>query len=127
MSTIIELLETTADEYDTMVFQLFHEWAAQQAAKPNELQNIMANPAIAKWFRSDLSQLEEDFKDEIKQFQTEATITKLHLRRVYGICINRIFDLHPKPLLKEAKKVPLPCELILKYPVGAILNPLQAN
>lgn len=126
MKAIHEILGIDTAKYEDMVFAIFLVWAQGYAVKPNDIQNIIANAAIARWFRSELSQLEEDFKEEIKGFESNHTITALHLKTLYHRSIVRIYILQPKPLITQARKVPLGCTKIMKHGLE-LLTPIQLN
>lgn len=126
MKSIHELLEISEARYEEMVLEIFLKWAQGYTAKANDWQNIIANAAIAKWFRKELSELEKDFVSDVTKLASQKVMTAISYKQVYHFNTLRIYALFPKPLIEEAKAKPLQATKQIK--TGLVLtDPLQLN
>lgn len=106
MKAIHEYLGITQQQHEDQILQMYLSWAESQIVKGTDWQNIIANKGIAKWFTSEVRELEKDFIEEVESYDHSRTVTKLDYQKMYHDCLLRILDLYPKPKLEAAKKVP---------------------
>ncbi|GGB82686.1 hypothetical protein GCM10007424_23400 [Flavobacterium suaedae] len=124
MKAIYEILGLTPQRYEELVTDLFVNWAGKHCIRPTDYQHILANPAISKWFRSELSFIEEDLKEDISDYGSEK-ISPYKGEKIYAVGTERILNHYPKSLLEAAQ--PLKRGVTLTIQRGIPISYLKLN
>jgi hypothetical protein len=104
-TTINQKLQMTASEYDDMVFKSYLRWCESVSLNAQELQKILANSSISRWYMTEYTKLEVEFMQLTGSFEICETITKCDFKTCYKNCTIQMFNIRPMPLLQEAKKM----------------------
>lgn len=103
MKSILKILKVTDEAYEAMLFDTYISWCMDWVSNyENELQKLVASPAINKWFRMELAKLEKSFVEETLPYAD--IITRDVAREQYADFTEPIFRRFPKPLIEQAKK-----------------------
>lgn len=100
---ILKILQVTEEAYEAMFFDTYISWCMDFVTNyENELQKLVASPAINKWFRTEMDKLEKPFIEETLPYL--GVITKEVAREQYADATDPIFRRFPKPLIEKAKR-----------------------
>lgn len=101
---IAKLLTLSQEEYEDKIFKLWMRYCESRAIDSrNDLQQLLANSALNAWWLNELSILEEEWYDEIKEYLTviDPTTAMNH----YNETIANIFRYRCPTLTKAARKL----------------------
>lgn len=107
MRTVISYLQITPEEYENMYIESFMRWCMDLSINyENDLQKVLANSAISKWYLAEWKKCEQEFlKCMHRRQQTLRPISKLDAQSIYNHSTFNMFNLRPKGLLNDAKKL----------------------
>lgn len=80
-----------------LTFELFFLWAQTVTVTERELQKVIANTQINKWFNSQLKTIQFDYEILNQNYKMED-------QKVYARMVFKLFSIFPKALIEEAKK-----------------------
>lgn len=102
--TISQILLMDQSTYVETNLERYIRWCqniAQQKAVP--LQTILANTAIANYYRTEFTRLESEFLREATPIKGLVKFSTM--RAMYSEKVIQIFTIYPSPLIDAAKKV----------------------
>jgi hypothetical protein len=104
-STIQQLLNWTDKEYSQHIFNAYVRWCESIAVKNDiaDLQKIIANTAINRYFNLRFEDLENQAIEILKPQALKITIEAA--RRIYHSVMVDLFSMFPKPLVTAARKL----------------------
>lgn len=106
MKTVKQLLNVDTEAYETMIWETYYSWCMDFCSNyQNELQGVLANSKINKYFWFEYSKCETEFLKLISRYEGSPTVTQEDIRTLYSDCTFQIFNRSPKPLIEEAKKL----------------------
>lgn len=101
---IHEILLITGEEYAKDYTDRYIRWCYDKAInETNDLQKIVSNSSINKWYNHEFDRLEQSFM-EIATAQT-GKISYKEMREIYAEIVVQIFPKYPNPLLESARKL----------------------
>ena len=97
----------TPKAYEEMYIESYMRWCQDFAINyENDLQKIMANTAISKWYLAEYEKCEAEFlRRMIRRQQTLRPVSQTDAQSAYNDCTYDMFNLRPKGLLMDAKKL----------------------
>ncbi len=95
-----ELFENCTD-FNEFTFNLYFLWCESVTLNTREFQQVLANAAVANWFRTELYKNESEYIFLVKNYNHLPLEYRTDL---YVSCIFKMFSIFPQPLLVEAKK-----------------------
>lgn len=102
-NTIAKLLTLSQEEYEDKLFQLWLKYCCCKAHNPKDLQRLLANTALNKWFLFEVSRLEDEWWREIGEY--ESVLDPTTSMSLYNEKTINIFMLNCPPLMAEARKL----------------------
>ena len=106
MKTVNQLLNKTQEEYEFMVMATYTRWCMDFCTNyQSELQSVLANSKMNKYFLFELAKGEAEFLKLISRYEGSPTVTTQDAERLYSECTFQIFNRTPKALIQEAKKL----------------------
>ncbi|EKT3967199.1 hypothetical protein NTJ12_002281 [Flavobacterium psychrophilum] len=105
MSKILKFLKKTPEDYETAFFKTYLHWCMAFATNyGNDLQKLVANSSISKYYNREHSKCEAKFLELISFYHTEIGITPKEAQKLYDKCIFDMNNRFCKPLIDQAKK-----------------------
>lgn len=105
---ILSLLKTDTEAYEAMVFDTYHQWCMDFCISyDRELQHVLANSALNKYFLTEYSKFEAQFISMAQDYENKPNITPADMREMYHNCTYGIFNRRSMPLIEQAKKTQL--------------------
>lgn len=104
--TIYELLGKTAQEYEQEDFERYMRWCMSFAARTSEgrdLQMLLANTAISKYYNEHFRELESQFIAAITPIYKSSKIESI--RQIYVSITAQIYNNYPGALFEEARNL----------------------
>lgn len=99
---VMEYLQWSSEEYEQLVFKMYHNWCIKHGVSQSVIQQLMANASINKWFMNEFEKCEQNFIAT-----TDVLPNRVELwRETYKACIIQIIVIYPKPLLDRIKPNP---------------------
>lgn len=99
MNIIPKLLKTTEEDYQNMILEHFIYWCLVHGNSQQELQKLVLNKELLKWYKRQIERLELVFYDKTGNLKIKET------RALYFNVLSEIGDYYPpKHLLKKFKK-----------------------
>lgn len=105
MKKIPQLLNKTNLEYELMYLSAYMRWCESVTINDYQLQMVMANSSVNKWYNFEYGKCETEFLKLITFYEAEIGITPQEAQKLYDKCVLQIFNRTPKPLIDEAKKL----------------------
>lgn len=100
---ILKILKVTQEAYEAMLLDTYMSWCMDFVTDyEKELQKLVGNRSINKWFLQELGKLENKFIEEHAPYAE--TIDSATARENYADATDPIFRRFPKTLIEEAKK-----------------------
>jgi len=87
--------------FEDFTFELYMLWCESVTVTTREFQQVLANAAVANWFKYELSKNEKEYVFLIQNYKHMSIEDRTEL---YIRCIFDLFSKFPQPLLVEAKK-----------------------
>ncbi len=75
---IHELLKMTVHQYEMMLWGLWLEWCRKKAYTDHQVQILMCNPALHKWWEGNLEIVEAEFRQEIAPYAAVTSAKDAH-------------------------------------------------
>ncbi|AMA49435.1 hypothetical protein [Flavobacterium covae] len=105
MKKVIELLDLSTPDYETLLFETYFNWCTDFCSNyQDDLQSLVANRALNKYFLQEYNKLEEEFLQLASRYENNINITSVHYRELYADCTVKIFNRFSKVLIKKAKQ-----------------------
>ena len=95
---LAQLLKITPEAYDEKVFMIYMQWCQKKAISNNNLQELLANAQIEKWFSIQLALRQSQFVGLMESVPHAAKNPDYH----YHYFVNELYSLYPKALIDEA-------------------------
>lgn len=97
-NTVIKYLKISPDNYDDRLFQMYFNWCQRHAVSDNNLQELLANAQLNKWFMRHYAVLEKLF---ITDHATRKNPLSTPERNLYDYqeCVSQIFKNYPKAII----------------------------
>lgn len=106
MKTVKQLLNVNTEAYEAMLMETYLHWCMDFCSNyGSELQSIVANSKINKYFLFEYAKCEAEFLKLSAPYENTPTVTNQDIRTLYSNCTVQIFNRNPQPLIKEAKKL----------------------
>ncbi|WP_395075340.1 hypothetical protein [Flavobacterium sp.] len=106
MNTINELLNKTPEEYENIILKTYFLWCMDFCINyHSDLQRILANSAVNKYFLYEYAKCEAEFLKLISRYEDSPTVTSKDIQTLYDDCSFKISNRNPKPLILAAKKL----------------------
>lgn len=103
--TINQKLQMTPQEYESFIFGIYARWCETLSGTGDrELQKIMANSGISKWFMMEYAKCETEFTQLTRFYEEGNTITAVDYEKCLMQCTFRMFNIRPMALLQIIKK-----------------------
>lgn len=103
-NTIAKLLTLSQKEYEDKILDLWLRYCCAKAHNnKTDLQRLLANTALNKWFLHEVARLEDEWWNEIGDFETVLDPTTA--MALYNEKTINIFMLSCPPLMTEARKL----------------------
>lgn len=102
--TIHELLGKTAQEYEQEDFERYMRWCMSFAARTpdgRDLQMLLANSAISKYYNEHFRELEHQFINAIRPIYKSTKIESI--RQIYVSITAQIYNNYPGALFEAAR------------------------
>ena len=104
-TTINQKLKMTPEEYELWIFGLYARWCESiTGTSDRELQKVMANSGINKWFMMEYGKCETEFIQLTRFYDGGSTITAVDYKKCLNQCTYRLFSIRPTVLLQIIKK-----------------------
>ena len=71
----------------------------------NDLQKLLANTAISKYYKVEYSKCETEFLTTIEPYKSSKELSEKDARYLYSDCTYQMFNRRPKSLIDAAKKI----------------------
>ncbi len=104
MKTIPQLLNKTNLEYELMYLSAYMRWCESVTINDYQLQMVMANTPVNKWYNFEYAKCETEFLKLIANYQNIPTVTAKDAQELYNDCTYNMFNLRCEILIKEAIK-----------------------
>lgn len=101
--TIAQILKISPEEYEDIIFDLWFRYCIVRSHKTKtDLQKLIANTALNKWWHDQFNLLETEFYEEISDFIE--VLDKKNAMELYKKVVLNIFMFSSPGILKEARK-----------------------
>ncbi|MGJ5643237.1 hypothetical protein [Formosa sp. S-31] len=97
---VLTSLQLNADQYYKLVLDLYFNWCCTKAKNRKSLQKVLTCTPLFNWWYKQLSELEKDFVDQVKDYQFQ--LDPETARSFYNQSVDGIYQLFSKPLIKLA-------------------------
>jgi hypothetical protein len=102
MSRILKLIGGTQNQYNLILATNYQRWCEIHAKKSDrQLQKIMLDQTINKWYITELKKLEADFLRKNAPVLNSNFINHKMMKQRYFDFIQIILTIYPKPLLEK--------------------------
>lgn len=103
-TTINQKLKMTPEQYEDLIFGCYAHWCESVTINDRELQKVLANSGINKWFMTEYAKCEAEFLQLTTRYEECDTITVTDFKKCYNQCTYRMFNIRPMALLQIIKK-----------------------
>lgn len=101
---IHEVLNLSKEEFDATQIERYMRWCMNQSIDQNkDLQKIMANSSINRYYNIEMAKLEKKFIDIVDGKQKH--IGDKTAREMYALIVVDMFKIYPSPLIDNARKL----------------------
>ncbi len=102
---IHELLQMTIAEYDDFVFERYMRWCMSKVdpKRENDLQQLLANSALSKWFITEFARHENSFAKMVEN--THSYLKAPQIRTLYTTVTIQVYEHYPRPLMEAARNI----------------------
>lgn len=101
---IQKILNIPPDIYEIRLFRRYANWCATfENGSPDDLQKLLANTAINKWFLNRYAELEQRAYNIL--YKEHQAMPATEVQRMYEAVMVDIFTTYPKPLFEAARKL----------------------
>ena len=105
VNQILKLLNKTPETYETEFFQAYLRWCMAFATNyNNDLQKVVANSSISKYYNREHAKCEAKFLELISFYVNKINITPKEAQSMYNNCLFDMNNRFSKPLIEQAKK-----------------------
>jgi hypothetical protein len=116
---IIDYLHITIEEYNDLLFETYLKWCAKMSQNDYDLQQLLANAKMYKWFLFNINGLEQEFMEdalpylELKNSQAMVELWKKHTMKIYYY--------YSVPLINVARKTTI-INIIQPHDLNSLRN-----
>lgn len=96
MKDVLTILNKTPEERNSLIFESLLYWAGKQTFTRTQMQMVLINKPIKKWFFMEYEKLETIFVNLVKSFPNA---TLQHNEDLYARITGDIYEHYPKVLL----------------------------
>ena len=101
---IHEVLNYSKEEFDNLQMERYMRWCISQAIDLNkDLQKIIANSSINRYYNIEMAKLEKKFIDIVDGKQIH--IDEKTAREMYALIVVDLHRMYPSPLIHNARKL----------------------
>ncbi|SCY94314.1 hypothetical protein [Flavobacterium caeni] len=97
-NTVIKFLEISPETYDDRLFQTWFNWCQKHAISDNNLQELLANAQLNKWFMKQHATLEKLF---VQKYAAKLNPLSNPDRNLFNYqeCVAKIFTHFPQAIM----------------------------
>ena len=99
---ILDYLQLSSQEYDELILQTYFNWCASKSTSDNQLQEMLANSGLNKWFLKQYTQMQNQFVNMIESSNVYMKDPNYH----YNGCVAEIFNVYPNVILNTLNHKP---------------------
>jgi len=103
MKTILQKLDITQDQYETLVWNFYRNWCDSVSISTIEFQQVLSNSAINRWFMLELQKCEAEFHSLTDRY-TDSNVSAQDMEKCYKSCAFKLFNIRPMALLNHIVK-----------------------
>ena len=100
-NTILQLLGFDEVQYEYMYGNAYLRWAESCSVSQQNLQSILANASVNKWYNAEYHKCETKFLDFVKNYKNQ---TQKDILLLYNDCTFSVYSRSCPALMKEAIK-----------------------
>ncbi len=105
MNAILVRLNMSQEQYDGLKMTIYLRWCMDFCTNyENELQKVMSNPPINRYFLTEFSKCENEFIDLMQTYDGVTQIKPSDALATFKRCSVSIYNRFPKVLIINAKK-----------------------
>jgi hypothetical protein len=103
-TTTLVRLNVNQEAYEDIVLGVYTRWCMDFVSNyQNDLQKVMANAALNRYFLDELGKCEKEFLSLMNQYEGQANIKPSDALKMYRKCCFPLFNRYPKVLIAQAK------------------------
>ena len=99
MKTILELLAINQHQYEMVYIDTYMRWSESVSINEAQLQMVMANNAVNRYFNMEFKKCEAEFLELINRYPNA---TPTDARKLWDKCTLALFNRRCLPLIKQA-------------------------
>lgn len=103
MKTTIQKLAITAEQYESLIWDLYSKWCESVSIGTLEYQQVLANAAINRWFLLEHQKCEVEFHKLTDRY-VYSNVTAKDMEKCYKDCMFYLLSIRPMALLSQIKK-----------------------
>lgn len=103
MKTVIQKLDITEEQYESIIWIFYSNWCESISTNLKEFQQVLASAPINAWFRMELTKREAEFHELTNRY-TNPNVTAKDFEKCYRNCLISLFNIRPMALLNQIKK-----------------------
>ncbi|MBP4139656.1 hypothetical protein [Flavobacterium geliluteum] len=100
MKTTIQKLAITPEQLESLIWNIYQNWCESVSITTIELQQILANAAINRWFLLELQKCEIEFHTLTDRY-SDSNVTEKDMEKCYKDCALKLFNIRPMALLNQ--------------------------
>lgn len=104
MKKKLEYLGVSAEQYEQMYIGSYMRWCERLCKSPSELQSILANSSVNKFYNAELAKCEEEFVKLFSRYEGSTTVSATDAKILYTTCTFKMYSIRPIALLLNSKK-----------------------
>lgn len=98
MKTILEINNISQTEHNNLLLESFFFWAGKYTYTRTQMQIVVTDKAIKKWFFKEYEKLEFEYLHFVKRHSNASAKDN---ERLYARMVGKIYEIYPKVLLDE--------------------------
>lgn len=107
---ILVRLNINEDQYFDMRMSMYMRYCMDFCINyHNDLQKLLANTALSKYYFTELAKCEEEFLQIMDAYEGEANVKPADGMEMYHKCAFRMHSIYSKPLIEQAKALNIIC------------------
>ncbi|HMQ45726.1 MAG TPA: hypothetical protein PKC63_15405 [Mariniflexile sp.] len=99
-TTVISLLKTTPQEYETFLMDFYFDWCSKKANSNKDLQKLLTCQPLFNWWQCQLQQMEGQFVEDAHYYAHCLATEDAY--KLYRINTQQLYNLFSKPLIQKA-------------------------
>ncbi|KAB8151778.1 hypothetical protein EZY14_016420 [Kordia sp. TARA_039_SRF] len=101
---IEKILQVSQSQFENMMLIAWLDWCIVKSSSPEDLQTLLANQALNKWWRQEYTRLLNEFTDFIKPY-AESCSQPDKMRLYTTSVVMPLQKLYSKKLIQNARKL----------------------